>query len=119
MVNGDRQTVTGSYVVDDDHSVGFQVGSCDPTLPLVIDPVLVYGTYLGGSGDDEALGVAVDNSGQAYLTGWTTSTNFPTQSPFQSTNHGSTNAFVAKFAPDGKSLIYSTYLGGSSGGDSR
>ena len=74
---------------------------------------LVYSTYLGGSGNDDGFGIAVDASGDAYVTGNTTSTNFPTANPLQATLRGSTNAFVAKLNPAGSALVYSTYLGGS------
>jgi len=77
---------------------------------------LVYSTYLGGSGDDQGNGIAVDASGSAYVTGSTYSTNFPTASPLQPTNRGSwSNAFVAKLNAAGSALVYSTYLGGSGG----
>jgi hypothetical protein len=74
---------------------------------------LVYSTYLGGSGGDGANGIAVDSSGQAHVTGFTTSGNFPLQSAFQSTNSGNTDAFVTKLGAAGDSLVFSTYLGGS------
>ncbi|MGD0199850.1 MAG: SBBP repeat-containing protein, partial [Bryobacteraceae bacterium] len=73
---------------------------------------LVYSTYLGGSWDDGGDGIAVDGAGSAYVTGYTGSTNFPTQSPYQATLQGSQNAFVTKLTPAGNALSYSTYLGG-------
>ena len=75
---------------------------------------LVYSTYLGGSDDDDSEGIAVDGSGAAYVTGYTKSTDFPTQNPYQGSHAGGTNdAFVTKFPANGQSLVYSTYLGGS------
>jgi uncharacterized protein (TIGR03437 family) len=74
---------------------------------------LAYSTYLGGSGDDQPDGIAVDSAGSAYVTGATHSTNFPTQSPYQSTLKGGQSVFVTKLAPAGNALVYSTYLGGS------
>jgi hypothetical protein len=75
---------------------------------------LVYSTYLGGSGDDFAWGIAVDSAGNASVTGSTTSTDFPTKNPLQAANGGGTHdAFVAKINPAGSALVYSTYLGGS------
>jgi hypothetical protein len=74
---------------------------------------LVYSTYLGGSGDDEALGITVDKEGNAYVTGFTSSTNFPTARPLQVSNGGGLDAFVSKLNEDGAALVYSTYLGGS------
>jgi Beta-propeller repeat len=77
---------------------------------------LLYCTYLGGSGDDRVLGMAVDNAGNVYVTGATASTDFPTMTPLQAKLDGSKNAFVAKLNSTG-GLVYSTYLGGS-GSDS-
>ena len=74
---------------------------------------LVYSTYLGGSSSDDGYGIAVDGSGCAYVTGETFSTDFPTQNPYQ-TDQGSYDAFVTKLSAAGNSLVYSTYLGGSS-----
>jgi hypothetical protein len=75
---------------------------------------LVYSTYLGGSGTDYGNGIAVDDSGDAYVTGETTSTDFPTMNPFQPTCAGGCyDAFVAQLNAAGSALVYSTYLGGS------
>ena len=74
---------------------------------------LVYSTYLGGSGNDYGNGIAVDGSGNAYVTGSTESTNFPTANPLQASNGGSSDAFVTKINAAGSALVYSTYLGGS------
>jgi FG-GAP-like repeat/Beta-propeller repeat len=75
---------------------------------------LVYCTYVGGSGDDRAFGIAVDGSGSAYITGWTYSTNFPLAgSPLQNHLAGVRDAFVAKLNATGNGLIYSTFLGGA------
>jgi hypothetical protein len=76
---------------------------------------LVYSTYLGGSGEDYGSGIAVDSSGNAYFTGLTYSTNFPTMNPLQPAYGGNGDAFVAKLNPTGSALVYSTYLGGSGG----
>lgn len=73
---------------------------------------LVYSTYLGGAGDDEGIGLAVDGAGSAYVTGRTTSTDFPTVNALASTNAAGFDAFVTKFGPEGTNLVYSTYLGG-------
>ncbi|MEO7860177.1 MAG: SBBP repeat-containing protein, partial [Nitrospirales bacterium] len=76
---------------------------------------LLYSTYLGGSGDEGGNGIAVDAAGQAYATGSTSSTNFPTTNPFQATNAGLGDVFVTKLHSAGTSLLYSTYLGGTGG----
>lgn len=74
---------------------------------------LSYSTYLGGSGEDESNSIAVDASGNAYVTGSTTSIDFPTVNPVQPARAGSSDAFMAKFSVTGASLLFSTYLGGS------
>ena len=74
---------------------------------------LAYATYLGGSGEDVAFDIAVDNSGNCYVTGSTNSHDFPTRNPFQGTISGEQDAFVTKLNPSGEALEYSTYLGGS------
>src|SRR5262249_12686738 len=95
--------------------VGFRVAGYDASRPLVIDPVLSFSTYLGGSGDDRALGIAVDpTTGDALVTGTTDSTNFPTANALQPNYGGGDDAFVARLSADGSALVYSTYLGGSS-----
>ncbi len=97
-----------------DNRVGFELAKFDRRRPLVIDPVLSYSTYLGGSGTDAAYGIAVDPSGNAYVAGLTFSTNFPTSNAFQSSYGGGTyDGFVTKLSADGSTLLYSTYLGGS------
>ncbi len=74
---------------------------------------LIYSTYMGGSGDDVGFGISVDTLANAYVAGFTTSTNFPTASPIQPALGGGSDAFVTKVNPPGTGLVYSTYLGGS------
>src|SRR5213078_94557 len=79
----------------------------------VIDPILFYSTFLGGRGDDTGLRVAVDAAGNAYVTGLTGSSNFPTTpGAYQTTFAGVEDAFVTKLDPTGSALVYSTFLGG-------
>ena len=114
LVRGVKKRITARYVSRGKHRIGFKVARYNRRQPLVIDPVLIYSTYLGGSGLDNAQAVAVDNNGNAYVTGSTSSTNFPTANPFQPAIGGtSTDAFVTKLNPAGTALVYSTYLGGS------
>ena len=120
-IDGVRTKIEGRYVLKDAHRVGFQVAAYDPSRPLVIDPTLVDSTYLGGSGWDYGYGIAVDAAGSAYVTGVTSSTDFPTASPLQAANGGGVegDAFVTKLDPTGSALVYSTYLGGSGDEDGR
>jgi hypothetical protein len=117
-VAGVRLAVEGNYTVRGDGQVGFAVGEYNAQLPLVIDPVLVYSTYLGGSDEDTGTDIAVDSAGNAYICGETLSTNFPTANALDSTFApnpdfpGSRDAFVTKLNANGNALVYSTYLGG-------
>ncbi len=111
--DGNRQEIAARYVIKDKNRVGFEIAAYDHTKPLFIDP-LVYSTYLGGSGSQLGYGIALDNSGSAYVVGWTSSIDFPTANPAQAApGGGSYDAFVTKFTPAGSALEYSTYLGGS------
>jgi Beta-propeller repeat/Cep192 domain 4 len=112
---GRRESIPGGFRLIGSGTVGFKLDRYDKSLLLVIDPMLVYSTYLGGTGADVATGIAVDSSGSAYLTGTTQSANFPTASttPLQSKLAGASNAFVTKFNASGTALVYSTYLGGA------
>src|SRR5579863_1281901 len=111
-----RKPVDEHYVLKAEHEVGFAIGAYDPTRPLVIDPVLSYSTYLGGtSGADYGQAIALDPAGNAYVTGYTCSTDFPSLDPVQSLNAsgGCEDAFVAKLDAAGDALVYSTFLGGT------
>lgn len=76
---------------------------------------IVYSTYIGGTSDDSALGVDLDGAGNIYLAGGTGSSNFPVKNPFQSQLSDFDDAFVLKLSPDGKQILYSSYLGGRLG----
>ena len=110
-LSGNRVPVKGRWILHG-HEAGFRVGSYDSGKPLVIDPALIYSTYLGGNGLDYAYAIAVDSIGNTYFTGATASANFPTTAPFQSSLNGTEDVFVTKINPSGTAKIYSTYLGG-------
>jgi hypothetical protein len=114
-VDGIRQEIDGRYVLKPGKRVGFQVAAYDKSRPLIIDPVLAYSTYLGGNANEIGVGIAVDAAGHAYVTGVTSSINFPTTAgAFDTSLDGGSDTFVTKLDPSGSSLVYSTYLGGSS-----
>lgn len=113
-VNGERMAVACAYSLRNESQVGFVLGPYDRTLPLVIDPVLSYATYIGGAGNDQATGIAVDSTGAAYVTGYTESPNFPTTpGALQTVQRGPRHVFILKLNPAGNALAFSTYLGGS------
>jgi hypothetical protein len=127
-INGVQQTIPSRYRVDIGHAkqsgsspdlalgdrvVRFAVGDYDHSRALVIDPVLMYSTYLGGTASDQGAAIAVDSTGSAYVTGTTNSNNFPTTAAaFDTTFNGNFDAFVTKLNANGTALVYSTYLGG-------
>jgi Bacterial Ig-like domain (group 1)/Beta-propeller repeat len=117
LIGGRRVPVESRFVLQPGRAFGFAVGRHDPNRPLVIDPGLVYSTYLGGSGDDNGFGIALDATGNAYVTGFTASSNFPTTLGAYKTSYsgGASDVFVTKLNAAGSGLVYSTFLGGSSG----
>jgi fibronectin type III domain protein/beta-propeller repeat-containing protein len=109
-----RYPVEARFVVTAGNQVGFQLGDYDRTRQLVIDPSVSYATYLGGTLEDDGNAIAIDSSGNAYVTGQTTSLNFPiVPGSYRTTNAGGLDVFVTKISADGSTLIYSTYVGGS------
>jgi len=111
--NGSKD-VSADFVLNSDSSVQFKLGSYDPGRELVIDPVFSFSTYLAGSSADYSAAVATDSVGNVYVTGYTVSPDFPIVNGLQKTISGSPDAFVSEFDPTGRTLLYSTYLGGSS-----
>jgi hypothetical protein len=112
-IAGVRREVPASYQVDR-RGVSFKLGNYDRTLPLVIDPVFVYSSFLGGASGENGLAIAVDGQGSAYITGTTNSTDFPMVGAIQPARSAAPDAFVVKVNPAGTTLVYSTYLGGNS-----
>jgi MYXO-CTERM domain-containing protein len=110
-VDGKRRVVAGRYRVVGKARVGFTVAAYDRARTLVIDPVLSYASYLGGSGDDQIYGVVVDAAGAAYVSGYTGSANFPVSHPLYG-SHSDIDGFVGKLTPAGDALVWATYLGG-------
>lgn len=116
-VGGMRQEIASSYELGAEGQVGFQLGDYDTTLPLVIDPIMIYSSYLGGAGLlDAGIGVDADPFGFAYVTGMTDGLGFPiTPGVVQPGYMGGIDAFVTKITPPGTGIAWSTYLGGTGG----
>lgn len=118
MIDGQRRDIDGRYVLSAKNRVGIQVAAYDTSLPLIIDPVLSYSSYLGGKAQDTGMAIAVDATGNAYVTGYTNSSDFPLLGQYdRSIGNGDTDIFVTKINSTGTALVYSTYLGGRNGRD--
>jgi hypothetical protein len=117
-VDGNRRVISGRFILWGNKQVSFKIDNFDRTRKLVIDPVLIYSTYLGGSSDDETAQVRVDGSGNIYVIGTAGSSDFPLVNPLpsQSNKIGYLEAFVTKFDASGSHLVYSTYLAGTAPG---
>ena len=119
-IDGVRHAVSGAFELFAEnhpskrttHAYGFKLGNYDPKYPVVIDPILVYSTYLGGTHHDHAHGIAVDSAGNTYIAGETRSLTFPIAAPIQAAMAGDEDAFVTKLNASGTGVLYSTYLGG-------
>ncbi|MHB8728224.1 MAG: DUF7948 domain-containing protein [Sulfuricaulis sp.] len=120
-IDGERRIIEGRYITPNSSEIHVEVKDYDRSRPLVIDPTILYSTYLGGSGGQYGQAIAVGSDGSAYVTGLVRSLDFPTVNPIpggDQRNRGvpgktGSDAFVAKLAPGGNALIYATYLGGS------
>lgn len=122
VVRGKQRQVACDYTLRENGHVGFRLAAHDPKLPVVIDPILTYASYLGGVEEDEGLAVCADAFGNLYVTGRTDSPNFPLAVPYQGARAGvDDDLFITKFNAAGCSHVYSTYLGGATaqGGLSR
>ncbi len=109
--------ITGSsnFPMQDAYDGSFSGGPYDVFVSKFSDAgnALVYSTYLGGSEEDIAFGIAVDDGGSTFVTGRTLSSNFPTQNAYDGSSNGDWDAFVSKLSAVGNALVYSTYLGGA------
>lgn len=112
--NGTKQTIEASFIQTTPNQFAFRTGEYSPELALIIDPIVDYSTYLGGDAGDHIEDIAVNAANEIFVTGFTSSTNFPVAGPIQSDANGF-DVFVSKFSSSGGSLIYSTYLGGDAG----
>lgn len=115
-INGEKQPVSVAFRVDADGIVDFTFGDYDPSRTLILDPIIEYSTYAGGTGQDDIYGLDADNEGHVFLAGRTASTNFPsTAGVIFPASQGSADVFVMKIdtnASGASSLIWSSYLGG-------
>ncbi|MCX7944181.1 MAG: SBBP repeat-containing protein [Deltaproteobacteria bacterium] len=121
-INGEKIEIGGGYVIEkegDSYRFTFFINEYNREYALVIDPILIYSTYLGGSAPDHGFDIEVDDSGNIYLTGETFSNDFPIKDSYDSTYNTYGDVFVTKLNSVGNSIIYSTYLGGSDRDDSR
>ena len=116
---GTQINVDGNFRLLDNDSYGFAVAGYDMNKDIVIDPALIYSTYLGGAAEDQGFTLVIDPAGCAYVTGYTNSNPFPTTAGAVQTTYGGggNDAFVTKLNPGGSGMVYSTYLGGA--GDDR
>jgi uncharacterized repeat protein (TIGR01451 family) len=114
-IDGQRRIIPATYLLAD-NKIKFQLGSYDKAQPLVIDPVIQYTGVVGGSGGEGVYSIALDKSGNLYMTGYTSSRDFPVVNalePSWTQDDGHPTSFVAKINAAGTALLYSTYLGGS------
>jgi hypothetical protein len=109
-IDGHRREIAGRFERRDSKTIGFEIAEYDQRYPLVIDPILSYSTYLGGTSGDLGADIAVDDAGNIYVTGHTASNNFLTSNSPNSTQNGMEDIFIAKLNSTG--LIYSAYIGG-------
>lgn len=113
-INGKQQEIKSSYEIRRNRNVGFILGKYNNSIPLRIDPVLSYSTFLGGSNGEIGYGITTDKNRNAYITGTTASNNFPTtEGSYNDSFSGVFDVFITKLNPSGTALVYSTFLGGS------
>ncbi len=112
---GIKIPVDVQYCFLSEGQIGFQLGRYDESQLLIIDPYLSWSTFLGGTNTDFGQGIAVDSGDNAYITGFTDSSTFPTTvGAYDESHNGNYDVFVSKLNSDGTALVYSTFLGGTS-----
>lgn len=116
QIGNEKQLVAANYVLSGKDRVAFSIGNYDQSRPLIVDPILAYSTYIGGSGIDAANAIALAPDNTAFIAGSTFSSNFPVVHALQANAGGepdfAQDAFVSKISTDGSTVLYSTYLGG-------
>ncbi len=110
-IDGVRKTVSGHYSLANSNLVCFNIDDYDSDFSLVIDPILSYSTFFGGSSRDDGRGIGADNAGNIYIMGVTYSLDLPLVNPIQNTKNGTSDLFVTKLDPSGSTILYSTYFG--------
>jgi endonuclease/exonuclease/phosphatase family metal-dependent hydrolase len=114
VIEGERIEIKAEFKRKEHNAYGFKAEKYNRNYELIIDPlVLVYSTFLGGSGTDGCGSIAVDSTGSIYVGGYTNSIDFPTKNSIQGSKAGDYDAFITKINASGTALVYSTYLGGS------
>jgi len=116
--NGVKSEISGRYILIGKNEFGFAIdGEYDASLPLIIDPELVYSTYLGGSEQEWCEAMTVNDNGEVYVTGYTISQDLPVLNPYQPTLASESDIFITRLNAEGNGIISSTYLGGTTGGE--
>ncbi len=116
IADGLKRQIIAKYILNTDKSIGFELFNYDPMLPIIIDPSLIFSTFIGGAGNDNIqIGQMIkDTNGDYLVTGTTTSINFPTTpGSFDVSSNGQEDAFILKLNGNGSNLISSTYIGGN------
>lgn len=120
-IAGERIAVSLAFQVDEQQVVSFVIGDYNPGYSLTLDPVVEYSSYIGGSNEESAGGIASDNDGNVYVAGRTLSTNFPaSDGALDETHNGTNDVYVVKINTDesgAASLVWATYLGGGASDD--
>ncbi len=113
-IKGERRPVSGNYQLLAENRVSFQTGPYDTSRELIIDPILTYATFLGGSDEESWMSIDIDSDGNMYVTGKVDSTDFPTTAGSLQPNHVPSTSglvsFITKINAAGNTLAYSTYI---------